>query len=129
MASTQEKVNEIKELAEAAGWVDNSEQEQQLEAARNWIPSRAALSAALTKSMDESRAAKGLPPRSEATQRISYRHPTRGEHINLHVELLDGKIHSAAFNYFDKPPVTALTGIIRLIHQEASRKAWLASSE
>ena len=114
--TTADKFDTIKALAIELGWTDLAEHEAAMEtASRMW--NRGKITDALQAYLDEDRATKGLAPRAECTQRISFRDPKHPK-INFHVQLLDGKIESAALNYFNRKPVTSLTGILRYLFSE-----------
>lgn len=114
--TTAAKFDTIEALATELDWINLAEHEAMMEHAnRMW--NRGAITDALQTLVDENRAADGLAPVAECTRRISFRDP-QYERINVHVELLDGKVKSAAFNYFGYPPVTSLTGIIRRLATE-----------
>lgn len=126
MNTTAAKFDRIEALAIAAGWINQAGHEARLaEANRMW--NRGAITDALQAYVDENRAGKGLAPIAECTRRISYRDP-QYERITVHVELRDGKIHSAALDYFDKT-TRFLTGIIRYLGREVEMNEIRAKAE
>lgn len=116
MATTSEKLDLIAELAAEAGWTDQTEAEEQLEAAARSF-NRGKLTDALQDYVDARRAEYGLAPAADCRRRVTFAHPIHGDHIYVHAQTLDGKIESASFTEFGRK-TTTLTGIIRLLRSE-----------
>lgn len=113
--TTATKFDTIEALANEAGWTNQVDHEA-LMSSVNRMWNRGVITDAVQTLADEYRAKKGLAPAAECTRRISYQHPEYTG-ISFHVELLDGKIHSAQLVEFSKS-VTSLTGMIRYLGTE-----------
>lgn len=119
--TTAAKVDAIEQIATELGWTNLAAHEAMIEQVnRMW--NQSVVTDALRELVDENRAAKGLGPVAECTRRIAFCDP-QYDRINFHVELLDGKVKSAALDYFGKTKESSLTGIIRhlVAEQEMNR--------